>query len=339
MKLGTNVTEFLINEQRRYEGATGELTSLLNSLLLACKTIANTVNHGQLYGVLGTRNTMNLHGDVQKKLDVLSSDLFVALMEKCGHLAGLVSEEIDGVHHIPEDQPRGKYLLSVDPLDGSSNIDINVTVGTIFSVLHNPRGFEPPTEEDFLQKGVNQVAAGFVLYGPSTILILTTGNGVNGFTLDRDVGEFFLTHPNMRIPEETGEFAINMSNQRFWDPEVQRYVQDLLAGEEGPRGKNYNMRWIASMVAEVYRVLTRGGIFMYPGDNRPGIARGKLRIMYEANPMAMIVEQAGGICTDGEQRMLEVQPEALHQKLPVVLGSKKEVEAMHAYCRKPEAVA
>ena len=215
-------------------------------------------------------------------------------------------------------------------MDGSSNIDVNLTVGTIFSILRCREGVAPAAE-DFLRKGSEQVCAGFVLYGPSTMMVLTTGHGVNGFTLDQDIGEFILTHPNIRIPEETSEFAINMSNQRFWEPPVQRYIAECLQGTEGPRGKNFNMRWIASLVAEVYRILTRGGVFLYPLDLRDLSKPGRLRLMYEANPMAFIIEQAGGACSTGRERILDIKPGGIHQRVPLVLGSKKEVERIVAY--------
>ena len=204
-------------------------------------------------------------------------------------------------------------------------------MGTIFSILRCPEGVTEPTKEDFLQPGTEQVCAGYALYGPSTMLVLTTGNGVNGFTLDRDIGEFILTHPNMSIPADTREFAINTSNQRFWEAPVQRYVEECLAGKEGPRGENFNMRWVASMVAEVHRILTRGGIFMYPKDNKDPSKAGKLRLMYEANPMSMIVEQAGGVSSTGRERIMEMKPNDIHQRVPVILGSKNEVERVVSY--------
>jgi len=223
--------------------------------------------------------------------------------------------------------------LLFDPLDGSSNVDVNISVGSIFSILRAPVPNRPAGLNDFLQPGVKQVCAGYALYGSSTMLVLTLGHGVNGFTLDREVGEFILTHPNMTIPEDTREFAINASNRRFWEPPVQRYVEECLAGKEGPRGKDFNMRWVASMVAEVHRILTRGGIFMYPRDTKDPAKPGKLRLMYEANPMALIVEQAGGAASTGYERILDIQPEGLHQRVPVILGSKNEVEVVVSYHR------
>jgi len=247
-----------------------------------------------------------------------------------GHLAGMASEEIDGLISIPAAYPKGKYLALFDPLDGSSNIDINLAVGTIFSILRCREGIEPDIE-DFCVKALSRFVPVLSLYGPSTMMVLTTGHGVNGFTLDQDVGEFILTHPNMRIPEETSEFAINMSNQRFWEPPVQRYIDECVQGEEGVRGKNFNMRWVASLVADVYRILTRGGVFLYPLDNRDPNKPAKLRLMYEANPMAFIVEQAGGVCSTGRERIMEIKPSGIHQRVPVILGSKKEVERIVAY--------
>jgi fructose-1,6-bisphosphatase I len=243
----------------------------------------------------------------------------------------MASEEMDEVYPIPTKYPLGKYLLVFDPLDGSSNVDINISVGTIFSILRAPVPNRAASMADFLQPGTQQVCAGYALYGSSTMLVLTMGHGVNGFTLDREVGEFLLTHPDMKVPEETREFAINASNRRFWEPPVARYVEECLAGVEGPRGKDFNMRWVASMVAEVHRILTRGGVFMYPRDTKDPSKPGKLRLLYEANPMSMIVEQAGGASSTGYERILDLKPEGLHQRVPVILGSKKEVETIVSY--------
>jgi fructose-1,6-bisphosphatase I len=271
-----------------------------------------------------------VQGEVQKKLDIITNDIMINALNWTGHLAGMASEEIDDFIPIPAHYPKGKYLVLFDPLDGSSNIDVNLTVGTIFSILRCREGADPELE-DFLRKGTEQVCAGFVLYGPSTMMVLTTGHGVNAFTLDQDIGEFILTHPNMRIPEETREFAINMSNQRFWEEPVQRYIDDCLQGNEGPREKNFNMRWIASLVADVYRILTRGGVFLYPYDLRDPKKPNKLRLLYEANPMAFIIEQAGGACTTGRERILDIKPTGIHQRVPVILGSKNEVERIVSY--------
>ena len=329
--IGQSVNQFIVETQRAHPSATGDLTGLLNDVISACKKIANLVNRSSILGLEGYANSNNVQGEHQKKLDILTNDVMVEHLNWTGHLAAMVSEEIDDIITISDDYPKGKYLLCFDPLDGSSNIDINLSVGTIFSVLRCPEGIENPSHEHFLQKGTQQVCAGFCVYGPSTMLILTTGFGVNGFTLDREVGEFILTHPNMQIPEDTSEFAINMSNQRFWEPPVKRYIDECIQGVDGVREKNFNMRWNASMVAEVYRILTRGGIFMYPLDSRIAQQGGKLRLLYEANPMSFIIEQAGGASSTGREGILSLQPESIHQRVPVILGSKHEVERLESY--------
>ena len=329
--IGQSVNQLIVETQRAHPSATGDLTGLLNDVISACKKIANLVNRSSILGLEGYANSNNVQGEHQKKLDILTNDVMVEHLNWTGHLAAMVSEEIDDIITISDDYPKGKYLLCFDPLDGSSNIDINLSVGTIFSVLRCPEGIENPSHEHFLQKGTQQVCAGFCVYGPSTMLILTTGFGVNGFTLDREVGEFILTHPNMQIPEDTSEFAINMSNQRFWEPPVKRYIDECIQGVDGVREKNFNMRWNASMVAEVYRILTRGGIFMYPLDSRIAQQGGKLRLLYEANPMSFIIEQAGGASSTGREGILSLQPESIHQRVPVILGSKHEVERLESY--------
>ncbi|MDD4913688.1 MAG: class 1 fructose-bisphosphatase [Methylococcales bacterium] len=324
------LTQFIIEQQRGLPDASGTFTLLLNNIVTACKQISHRVNRGALIGVLGSAESENIQGEVQKKLDIITHDLMVKALDWGGHLGGMASEEISDPIKIPKQYPKGKYLVLFDPLDGSSNIDINLTVGTIFSILRCREGVEPETE-DFLRKGNEQVCAGFVLYGPSTMLVLTTGNGVNGFTLDQDIGEFILTHCNMKIPEESSEFAINMSNQRFWEPPVRQYIDECVAGVDGVRGKNFNMRWVASLVAEVYRILTRGGVFLYPYDLRDPSRPGKLRLMYEANPMAFIIEQAGGLCSTGREAILDIKPGDIHQRVPLILGSKNEVARIISY--------
>ena len=324
------LTQFIIEQQRGLSDVTGTFSLLLNNIVTACKEISHLVNQGALVGVLGSAESENVQGEEQKKLDIIAHDIMVKSLNWTGCLAGMASEEIDDIIAIPGQYPRGKYLVLFDPLDGSSNIDVNLTVGTIFSILRCKPGIEPTTA-DYLRPGHEQVCAGFVLYGPSTMLILTTGQGVNGFTLDQEIGEFILTHPAITIPEETSEFAINMSNQRFWEKPMQRYVEECLQGVEGPRGKNFNMRWLASLVAEVYRILTRGGVFMYPYDFKDPAKAGRLRLMYEANPMAFIIEQAGGACSTGRERILDIKPTGIHQRVPLVLGSKKEVERIVDY--------
>ena len=326
-----SLTQFLIGEQRAGR-ASADLRLLLEVVASAVKAIGVTVSKGALVGVLGEAGTENVQGETQKKLDVIANEILLRANEWGGHLAAMASEELETIHRIPLDDPRGPYLLLFDPLDGSSNIDVNVTIGTIFSVLHNPQAKgKDPTEADFLQPGRDQVAAGYATYGPSTQLVLTVGNGVHGFTLDREMGGFVYTHPFMSIPAETREYAINASNARYWEAPVQRYIAELQQGKDGPRGSDFNMRWIASMVADVHRVLTRGGIFMYPLDEKCRAKGGKLRLMYEANPMAMLVEQAGGAATTGRGRILDIVPERLHQRVPVILGSRAEVERVTSY--------
>ncbi|MFZ4698949.1 MAG: class 1 fructose-bisphosphatase [Candidatus Methylumidiphilus sp.] len=328
---GVSLIQFLIHEQRKTPQAKGGFTLLLNDIASACKAISHEVHRGALAGNLGVAGSENIQGEVQKKLDVITNNIFIKALEWTGHLAALASEENDEIIQIPQAFPKGNYLVCFDPLDGSANVDLNMSVGTIFSILRAPGGTTNPTAADFMQPGVKQVCAGFCIYGPTTIMVLTTGNGVNGFTLDGDIGEFILTHPDMRIPEDTAEFAINMSNQRFWEEPVLRYVTECVKGVDGGRDKNFNMRWIAAMVAEVYRILTRGGIFMYPYDTKDPGKEGKLRLMYEANPMSFIVEQAGGASSTGRQRILEIQPKSIHQRVPVILGSKNEVGRIVSY--------
>lgn len=328
------LSRYLI-EQTRSNNTPADLRFLIEVVARACKEISHAVSKGALGGVLGSEGTENVQGEVQKKLDVISNEILLEANEWGGHLAGMASEEMDNAYQIPGKYPKGAYLLVFDPLDGSSNIDVNVSVGTIFSVLRCPNEYlsqnESLNEKAFLQPGTEQVAAGYAIYGPQTMLILTLGDGVKGFTLDREMGSFVLTHENISIPQTTQEFAINMSNQRHWEAPVKRYVDELLAGEEGPLKKNYNMRWIASMVADVHRILTRGGLFMYPRDAREPSKPGKLRLMYEANPMSFLVEQAGGASTNGRERILDLKPQGLHERVAVFLGSKEEVERVTGY--------
>jgi fructose-1,6-bisphosphatase I len=326
-----SLTQHLIEEQRLNNTIPAELRLLIEVVARACKTISHAVGKGALGDVLGAAGSENVQGEIQKKLDIISNEILLQANEWGGHLAAMASEEMETIHPIPNRYPKGEYMLLFDPLDGSSNIDVNVTIGTIFSVLKAPEGMKEPTEQDFLQPGTKQVAAGYAVYGPQTVLVLTTGNGVNCFTLDREMGSWVMTQRGIRIPEDTAEYAINASNSRHWFPPVKRYVSELEAGKTGPRGKNFNMRWIASMVADVHRILNRGGIFMYPADARDPDKPGKLRLMYEANPMSMLVEQAGGVATDGKTRILDIQPHTLHQRVAVFLGSKNEVERVTGY--------
>ena len=327
---------FNLEEQLRL-GACGDFTLLMSDIATACKVIADQVNRGALIGVLGSAGSENVQGETQKKLDILSNEVFINSNIPGGNLAAMASEEMEDIFSIPAQYPLGKYLLVFDPLDGSSNIDVNVSVGSIFSVLRCPDGVDTPTADDFMQPGTEQICGGYAVYGPSTMLVVTTGNGVNGFTLDRNVGDFVLTHPDIKIPEDTREYSINASNARFWEAPVKQYVDECLAGAEGKRGENFNMRWVASMVADVHRILSRGGIFMYPIDSKIQKQGGKLRLMYEANPMSFIVEQAGGLSSTGRERIMEVQPQKLHQRIPVIMGSKNEVERVVSYHTEADA--
>jgi fructose-1,6-bisphosphatase I/sedoheptulose-1,7-bisphosphatase len=340
----STLTQFLIEERRRYPSARGDFNALILDVAIACKAIARAVAFGELGGVMGNHaaeegGSVNVQGETQKKLDVLSNDVFIRRTEWAGNLAGMASEEMDAPYQIPKQYPRGNYLIVFDPLDGSSNIDVNVSVGSIFSILRAPKEVielgRDVVEADFHQPGSQQVAAGYALYGPTTMLVLTVGNGVNGFTLDPNLGEFMLTHPKLTIPEDTHEFAINASNARFWEAPVKRYVDECLAGKTGPRGKDFNMRWIASMVAEAHRILMRGGVFLYPRDTKDAAKPGRLRLLYEANPVGMLMEQAGGRASTGEIPMMTVQPTSLHQRIGLVFGSKNEVERIERYHREP----
>ena len=330
MAKSISLTRYLVEQQRVDGLIPAQLRLLLEVVARACKSISHSVNKGALGEVLGSAGSENVQGEIQKKLDIIANEVLIEANEWGGHLAAMASEEMDEIYQVPNRYPRGEYLLLFDPLDGSSNIDVNVSIGTIFSVLLKPEGVDV-LEKDFLQAGHKQVAAGYCVYGPQTTLVLTVGHGVAMFTLDREQGSFMLTQEDLRIPEDTQEFAINMSNMRHWDAPTKRYIDECLQGREGPRGKDFNMRWIASMVADVHRILTRGGVFMYPWDKREPGKAGKLRLMYEANPMAWLVEQAGGAATDGQQRILDIAPEQLHQRVSVVLGSKNEVERVTQY--------
>jgi fructose-1,6-bisphosphatase I/sedoheptulose-1,7-bisphosphatase len=307
------------------------LNALILNVATACKAIANRVSAGALGDVLGSMNRTNVQGEVQQKLDVLANDYFLRATEWGGQVAGLASEELDDPYLLPGQYPRGKYLLVYDPLDGSSNIDVNVSVGSIFSILRAPTPGADPAPEDFLQPGSEQVCAGYAIYGPSTMLVLTVGTGVHAFTLDLALGEFILTRRGIQIPRTATEFAINASNQRFWEPAVRRYVDECLAGRTGPRGTDFNMRWVASLVAETHRILTRGGVFLYPRDSKDPATPGKLRLLYEASPVAFLIEQAGGSASTGRARVLDVAPVRLHQRVPFIFGVTEEVERIERY--------
>jgi fructose-1,6-bisphosphatase I len=325
-----SLTRYLVEQQRVDGSIPSQLRLLIEVVARACKSISHAVNKGALGGVLGAAQTENVQGEIQKKLDIIANEVLIEANEWGGHLAAMASEEMEDIYAVPNRYPQGEYLLLFDPLDGSSNIDVNVSIGTIFSVLRKPDG-AAVSEADFLQSGSQQVAAGYCIYGPQTTLVLTVGRGVTMFTLDREQGSFVLTQEHVTVPEDTQEFAINMSNMRHWDAPTRRYIDECLQGADGVRGKNFNMRWIASMVADVHRILTRGGVFMYPWDKREPHKPGKLRLMYEANPMSWLIEQAGGASTNGHQRIMDIAPAQLHQRVSVVLGSKNEVERLTRY--------
>jgi fructose-1,6-bisphosphatase I / sedoheptulose-1,7-bisphosphatase len=327
----TTLTQFLIETRRKHPSATGDLNGVITDVALACKAISRKVQFGALAGVLGSAGNVNVQGEDQKTLDVLANQMFLRSNEWGGHVAGMVSEELDEPYTLPAQHTRGKYLLVFDPLDGSSNIDVNVAVGSIFSVLRAATPGQDPKPQDFLQPGTQQVAAGYAIYGPSTMLVLTLGNGTHAFTLEPALGEWVLSHANLRIAPATREFAINASNARFWEPAVKRYVDECLAGVSGPRSADFNMRWIASLVAETHRILMRGGVFMYPRDTKDPSKPGRLRLLYEANPIAMLIEQAGGKATTGRRRILDVAPQALHERIGLIFGAADEVTRIEGY--------
>lgn len=329
---GTSLTQYIIENGRQSADTRGAFTALLNDVATACKRISNLVRLGELAGVLGAAGAQNVQGEDQKKLDVIANDVFIDALQRSGLLAGIASEEMDSHYSIPTSYSRGDYLIAVDPLDGSSNIDVNGATGTIFSITRH-KDSSAPSDADFLKRGCEQVCAGYCLYSSASMLVLTTGHGVAGFTLDNSIGEFILTHPNMQIPRTTSEYAINSSYARHWLEPVSRYVNECNAGNDGPRDRNFNMRWAGSMVGDIHRILCRGGVFLYPMDARlqkEGKA-GKLRLLYEANPMGMLVEQAGGLAHTGKEPILDIVPESLHQRVPVLMGSAEEIERLMEY--------
>jgi fructose-1,6-bisphosphatase I / sedoheptulose-1,7-bisphosphatase len=335
----TTLTQFLIEERGRYPGASGELNSLILNVALACKAIAQRVAYGALGDVLGTGATTSAQGEEPpRRLDLVANEVFLRANEWGGLISGMVSEELETPHPIPERYPRGKYLLAFDPLDGSSNIDVNVSVGSIFSILRAPNPGVSAAAEDFLQPGSEQVCAGYAIYGPSTMIVITVGTGVHGFTLEPQLGEFILTHPAIQVPATASEFAINASKSRFWEPAVTRYVEECLAGSTGPLGKDFTMRWIASLVAETHRILTRGGVFLSPRETGNPAEPGQPRLLNEANPVAFIIEQAGGLASTGRARVLDIAPEDLHQRIPFIFGAREEIERIEQYHRDPSTV-
>ena len=324
-----NLKQYLIEFNPQGKPLPDGLQDLLLALSQACMGLSQSVAQGPLIGLLGSAGTGNVQGEVQQKLDVIANDALIGRLSACSALAGIASEEME--LPITVGSGRGDYLILFDPLDGSSNIDVNVSIGTIFSILKKPNPSRPLEPNDFLQAGSQQVAAGYVVYGPQTTLVMSLGVGVDLFTLDPLRGDFILIKQGISIPQATKEFAINMSNLRHWAKPVQRYIEECLAGVTGVRQKDFNMRWIASMVADVHRVLMRGGVFMYPWDQRDPKKPGKLRLMYEANPMSFLVEQAGGQAINGTQRILDIEPTALHQRVSVMLGAGEEIELLRAY--------
>lgn len=312
--------------QQEKGNLTPELAQVIDTIAATCKTIDQALQKGALAGILGSAGNENVQGETQKKLDVISNDYLIDALKVHPHVGGLASEELDD---FTPAQENGEYLVLFDPLDGSSNIDINMCVGTIFSIL--PAKNAVTQAQDFMQAGTQQVAAGYVLYGPSTMMALTVGNGVAFFTLDPETQTFLLTTENVQVSADTHEFAINASNQRHWEQPVKQYIEELLAGKTSVREKDFNMRWVACMVGDVHRILCRGGIFLYPYDLKDPKKAGRLRLMYEANPMSMLIEQAGGASTTGRVRILEIEPTELHQRVPVIIGSKNEVERVTSY--------
>jgi fructose-1,6-bisphosphatase I len=322
--------QFLLRAQEAGR-ADRALAAPMEDIAQATRKIAYLVGKGALGSSLGSAGTDNVQGEVQKKLDILSNEVMVEALSWSNNWAGLVSEEVEAPIILSQPAGRAGFLCLFDPLDGSSNIDVNGTVGTIFAILRGPDGVTEPTLADFLQPGTAQVAAGFTVYGPSTIMVLTTGHGVDGFTLDRGLGEYILTHPDMRISDTTKDFTVNISNRRFWTEPMQRYIDECIAGEDSTRGIHFNMRWVGSMVADVFRLLISGGIFLYPWDSKVSGQPGKLRLLYEVNPMSFIIEQAGGASITGTNRSMEIVPTDIHERTPAILGSKAEVERVRSY--------
>ncbi len=322
--------QFLLLDHRQH-ALDKDLIFLLEDIATSCRIISNHVRSGAFVGNLGSAGSTNIQGETQKQMDVLANEEFVRHCSNCGRVAALVSEEVDEVYWLKANPEPGDYLVYFDPLDGSSNLELNLSVGSIFSVVQIAHAIDASDDKSVLRAGHEQVCAGYSVYGPSTSLVVTTGNGVNGFTHQQGTGEFRLTHPDMRIPEETSEFAINASRYKLWDAPIQRYFDECIAGQDGPRGKTFNMRWVASMVADVHRILTRGGVFLYPCDDGNRADGGKLRLMYEANPMGMIIEQAGGAASTGTERIMDVNPTSHHQRVAVLLGSKSEIARLERY--------
>jgi fructose-1,6-bisphosphatase I/sedoheptulose-1,7-bisphosphatase len=328
----TTLNQFLIEERRRHPAATGGFSALINDVTMACKLIAGRISRGALGGA-GASGAVNSNGEMQHHLDVVANEIFLRSNERGGHLAGIVSEQMEDPFAIPAPYQKGQYLLIIDPLDGSSNLDVNVSVGSIFSILRAPMAGVDADASAFLQPGTRQVCAGYAIYGPAAMLVITVGNGVHAFTLDPALGELILTHAELRIPRTANEFAVNASNSRFWEPAVKRYVGECLAGKTGPRRKDFDMGGVTSLVTEAHRILMRGGVFLYPRDTKEPQKPGRFRLLYEANPISFIIEQAGGSASTGRERILDVTPDSLHQRVPFFFGARDEVEIIEAYHR------
>ncbi|MEF3254547.1 MAG: class 1 fructose-bisphosphatase [Deferribacterales bacterium] len=321
----TNLSRFLLEEQRLFPEATGDFTLILEQIAFAAKIISREVNKAGLVNILGKADSSNIHGEEQQKLDVFANQKMIEALDHTGKICAMASEEVDDIIDIPSKYPKGKYVVVFDPLDGSSNIDVNISIGTIFGIYKRVSPEGSGCKQDFLQPGRNLVASGYVIYGSSTMFVYTTGRGVNGFTLDPSVGEFLLSHPDMRTPEQGGIYSINEANYHKWDERIRRFVEHI----KGIKERQYTTRYIGSLVADFHRNLLKGGVFLYPGDSKN--PKGKLRLLYEANPLAFIVEQAGGKAIDGDNNILDIVPENLHQKTPLIIGSKFEVELFQKY--------
>ncbi|RYH11006.1 class 1 fructose-bisphosphatase [Tropicimonas sp. IMCC6043] len=324
--------QFLLNEYRTH-GTEKDLVFLLEDIATACRVISSRIRNGSFEGELGSAGSTNIQGETQKQLDVIANDEFESHCRNCSRVAALVSEEVEEVTWLKQRPVAGDYVVYFDPLDGSSNLDVNLSVGSIFSIVQLAEAIDATDDRSVLLPGSEQICAGYAVYGPATSFVITTGYGVHGFTNHLGHGEFRLVSHGMTIPEETEEFAINASRHTRWDPPIRRYFDECVAGSNGPRGKSFNMRWTASMVLDIHRILTRGGVFLYPVDSANRAQGGKLRLLYEANPMAMLIEQAGGRATTGRERILEIQPESSHERVPVIFGSKAEVERIECYFR------
>lgn len=323
MRIGTTLTRFLIEKQREFKSATGEFTGLLSDITTVAKIISREVRKAGLIDILGYYGTKNVHQESVQKLDLFANDTFLKILSHTGHLIGLASEEMEEIRQIPEPYPKGKYVMLFDPLDGSSNIDVNITIGSIFSIYRKKGTGNLATMEDFLQPGRELVCGGYIIYGSSTVMIYSTGYGVHGFTLDPGIGEFLLSHENVKIPEKGKIYSANEANASEWDERTRNFIDSVKA-------EGYTSRYVGSLVADFHRNLLKGGIFLYPADKKN--LQGKLRLLYEAVPLAFVAEQASGAASDGQMRILDIQPEALHQRTPLIIGGREDVKRVEALC-------